>query len=31
VKYLPLFHHLKTIYQFSKHIICLVKIAANAL
>jgi hypothetical protein len=22
VKYLPLFHHFKAIYQFSKHIIC---------
>jgi hypothetical protein len=30
VKYLPLFHHFKAIYQFAKHIICLVKIVANA-
>jgi hypothetical protein len=30
VKYLPLFHHFKTIYQFPKHIIFLVKIVANA-
>jgi hypothetical protein len=30
VKYLPLFHHFEAIYQFPKHIICLVKIAANA-
>ena len=30
VKYLPLFHHFKAIYQFPKHIICLVKIVANA-
>jgi hypothetical protein len=30
VKYLPLFHHLKAIYQFPKHIIFLVKIVANA-
>jgi hypothetical protein len=30
LKYLPLFHHFKAIYQFPKHIICLVKIVANA-
>ena len=30
VKYLPLFHHFKDIYQFPKHIIFLVKIVANA-
>jgi hypothetical protein len=32
VKYLPLFHHFKAtcIYQFSEHIIFLVKIVANA-
>ena len=30
MKYLPLFHHFKAIYQFSKHIIFLVKIVANA-
>ena len=30
VKYLPLFRHFKTIYQFPKHIIFLVKIVANA-
>jgi hypothetical protein len=30
VKYLPLFHHFKAIYQFRKHIIFLVKIVANA-
>ena len=30
VKYLPLFHHFKAIYQFSKHVIFLVKIVANA-
>jgi hypothetical protein len=30
MKYLPLFHHFKAIYQFPKHIICLVKIVANA-
>jgi hypothetical protein len=30
VKYLPLFHHFKAIYQFPKHIIVLVKIVANA-
>ena len=30
VKYLPLFHHFKAIYQFPKHIIVLVKIIANA-
>jgi hypothetical protein len=30
VKYLPLFHHFKAIYQFPKHINCLVKIVANA-
>jgi hypothetical protein len=30
VKYLPLLHHFKVIYQFPKHIICLVKIVANA-
>jgi hypothetical protein len=29
VKYLPLFHHFKAIYQFPKHIIFLVKIVAN--
>ena len=29
VKYLPLFHHFKDIYQFPKHIIFLVKIVAN--
>jgi hypothetical protein len=29
VKYLPLFHHFKAIYQFPKHIF-LVKIVANA-
>jgi hypothetical protein len=28
VKYLPLFHHFKAIYQFPKHIIFLVKIVA---
>jgi hypothetical protein len=31
VKYLPLFHHFKAIYQFPKHIIFLIKIVANAL
>jgi hypothetical protein len=30
VKYLPLFHHFKAIYQFPKHIKLLVKIVANA-
>ena len=30
VKYLPLFHHFKAIYQFQEHIIFLVKIVANA-
>jgi hypothetical protein len=30
MKYLPLFHHFKAIYQFPKHIICWVKIVANA-
>jgi hypothetical protein len=30
VKYLPLFHHFKAIYQFPKHIIFGVKIVANA-
>jgi hypothetical protein len=30
VKYLPLFHHFKAIYQLAKHIIVLVKIVANA-
>jgi hypothetical protein len=30
VKYLPLFHYFKAIYQFPKHIIVLVKIVANA-
>jgi hypothetical protein len=31
LKYLPLFHHFKAIYQFPKHIlIVLVKIVANA-
>jgi hypothetical protein len=30
VKYLPLFHHFKAIYQFPKQIIFLVKIVANA-
>ena len=30
VKYLPLFHHFKAIYQFLKHIICFVKIVVNA-
>ena len=30
MKYLPLFHHFKAIYQFPKHIIFLVKILANA-
>ena len=29
VKYLPLFHHFKAIYQFPKHIILLVEIVAN--
>jgi hypothetical protein len=29
VKYLPLFHHFKAIYQFPKHIFFLVKIVAN--
>jgi hypothetical protein len=30
VKYLPLFHHFKAIYQFPKHIMLWVKIVANA-
>ena len=30
MKYLPLFHHIKAIYQFPKHIIVLDKIVANA-
>ena len=30
MKYLPLFHHFKAIYQFPKHIIFWVKIVANA-
>jgi hypothetical protein len=30
MKYLPLFHHFKAIYQFPKHVIFLVKIVANA-
>ena len=30
VKYLPLFHHFKAIYQFPKHIIFGVKIVGNA-
>ena len=30
VKYLPLFHHFKAIYQFQKNIIFLVKIEAKA-
>ena len=30
MKYLPLFHHFKAIYQFPKHIIFLVNIVANA-
>jgi hypothetical protein len=30
VKYLPIFHHFKAIYQFPKHIIFLVKIVASA-
>jgi hypothetical protein len=30
VKYLPVFHHFKAIYQFPKHIMFLVKIVANA-
>jgi hypothetical protein len=30
VKYLPLFHHFKAIYQLPNHIIFLVKIVANA-
>jgi hypothetical protein len=30
VKYLPLFHHFKAIYQFPKHIIFWVKFVANA-
>ena len=30
MKYLPLYHHFKAIYQFPKHIIVLVKIVANA-
>jgi hypothetical protein len=29
VKYLPLFHHFKAIYQFPKHIIVLVKIVTE--
>ena len=30
MKYLPLFHHFKAIYQFRKHIIVFVKVVANA-
>jgi hypothetical protein len=30
MKYLPLFHHFKAIYQFPKHIVFFVKIVANA-
>ena len=30
MKYLPLFHHFKAIYQFPKHINVFVKIVANA-
>ena len=30
VKYLPLFHHFKAIYQFPKHLFFGVKIVANA-
>ena len=30
MKYLPLFHHFKAIYQFPKQIIFLVKIVSNA-
>ena len=30
MKYLPLFHHFKAIYQFPKHIFFVVKIVANA-
>jgi hypothetical protein len=30
MKYLPLIHHFKAIYQFPKHEIVLVKIVANA-
>jgi hypothetical protein len=30
LKYLPLFHHFKAIYQLPKHIIFLIKIVANA-
>ena len=30
MKYLPLFHHFKAIYQFPKHIIFFAKIVANA-
>ena len=30
MKYLPLFHHFKAIYQFPKHLIFWVKIVANA-
>jgi hypothetical protein len=30
VKYLPLFHHFKAVYQFPKHINFLVKIVVNA-
>ena len=30
MKYLPLFHHFKAIYQFPKPVIFLVKIVANA-
>ena len=30
MKYLPLFHHFKAIYQLPKHIIFWVKIVANA-
>jgi hypothetical protein len=31
VKYLPLFHHFKAIYQFAKHIIFLVKIVVETM
>jgi len=30
VKYLPLFHHFKAIYQFPKHIMSMVKFVPNA-
>ena len=30
MKYLPVFHHFKAIYQFLKHILFLVKVVANA-